>query len=448
MKTKPLPNNPDAERALLGGILMDPAVLPEVRTRVKPETFFNDVNRRVYAGMLSLDDANKPIDLVTLASQLGPELERIGGNAVLMEIANHVPTAAGVNHYADMLAGLATRRETIAALGKAIEAAYDGTDADQILMTASDALLRLTGSPSGRSRHVTMKDAIRAGMGMVMKLKKLGGILGISTGLSELDKLIYGLIPGDVTVIGAGTGMGKTVVGMFIAIAAAKQGKHVAIFNHEMDTGILAIRALAAETSIKMEWFMTAKLTDGDLNVIGSQEVGKPATGACARIGNLPVYLFDSKASDFAVMASECRRLKSQNQLDLIVIDYLQLVHMSGQNFHSREREVATISRSIKMLAKSLGVPVILVSQLSRAPANRLDKRPVKSDLRDSGQIEQDASNICLLYRESEYNQDADPMLLEMIIDKNRNGRKSTIPLTFNAEKMQISERHGGGSTF
>lgn len=438
-----LPANPDAERALLGGILVDPTVLPEVRTRVRPDTFFSDVNRRVYANMLSLDDANSPIDLVTLASQLGPELERIGGPSVLMEIANHVPTAAGVSHYADMLAGLATRRDTIAALGKAIDAAYDNTDADQILMTASDALLRLTGSPSGRSRHITMRDAIKAGMGMVMKLKKLGGILGISTGISELDKLIYGLIPGDITVIGAGTGHGKTVVGMFLAIAAAKQGKHTAIFNYEMDTGILAIRSLAAETSIKMEWFMTAQLTEGDLNVIGSQEAGKPATGACAKIGGLPVYLFDSTSSDFAVMANECRRLKSQNKLDLIVIDYLQLMHMSGHTFHSREREVATISRSIKMLAKALGVPVVLVSQLSRAPASRVDKRPVNTDLRDSGQIEQDASNICLLYRESEYNPEADPNTLEMIIGKNRNGRRKIINLFFDAERMKISERHG-----
>ncbi|RJX16940.1 MAG: replicative DNA helicase [Ammonifex sp.] len=419
------PQDIDAEQAVLGAVLLDPDVVHRVADLVRPEDFYQEAHRLIYETVLSLDDAGTPIDLITLVAGLRREghLDRAGGASYVASLVDGVPTTAHAEHYARLVAEKALLRTLIRVATRIRDLGYEAeTDPNNLLSEAERLVLGLA-QDRGAASFTPVKNILATALQHIEEVYKAQGeMLGLPTGFKELDRLLSGLWPQDLIILAARPSMGKTSLALSVALNVAKSGVPVGFFSLEMSKEQLVQRLLAAEAKIDQKRLRTARLEDEDWQKL---------IDAAGKVSAAPIFIDDTPAPSVREMRAKAKRLKAERGLGLIVIDYLQLMQ-STRKTENRQQEIAEISRSLKGLAKELDIPVLALSQLSRAVEQRQEKRPVMSDLRESGSLEQDADVIMFIYREEYYLKDSEKKgIAEIIVAKQRNGPVGTVELAF-----------------
>ncbi|OGZ03773.1 MAG: replicative DNA helicase [Candidatus Lloydbacteria bacterium RIFCSPHIGHO2_01_FULL_41_20] len=424
------PQNIDSERALLGSIMLRPEAMHEVIEKVDENSFYVEKHRIIWKVMLELHNKNEPIDLLTLSSRLKEKklLDSIGGNSYITELVNTVPSAANVSHYADIVNKKHVLRRLIETADNISESGFqEEHELETLLNEAEKNIFNITSSPRGH-RFINIKEVLGEVWERIDKLhKKDGGLRGVSTGFPELDARLSGFQKSDLIILAARPSMGKTALALDIARKAAlNHGVPVGIFSLEMSSQQLADRMVAAEARVDA-W----KLRTGGLKL---EEDFKRIGDALSGLSKAPLFIDDEASNNIVKMRSVARRLKREHNIGLIIVDYLQLMTPT-KNYDSMVNQVTEISRSLKGLARELDIPVLALSQLSRAVESR-GGRPRLSDLRDSGSIEQDADVVMFIHREDKYKEDSDkPNIAEILIEKHRNGPTGKIELYFDDKK-------------
>lgn len=426
-----LPASIDAERSILGAILLDNGLYDQT-AHIKPDDFSLDAHRRIFSRMADLDATGRPIDMITLAEELDrhKEVEAVGGVAYLSSLIDGVPDRPSIEHYVRIVRNKALLRGLINVSQNAIAEAIEHSDeAEEIINKAEQGLFLLSEQRLDQG-FSTPGSIIKNSFGSLEELYRRGqAVTGVATHYTKLDHLTSGLQPSDLIIIAARPSMGKTAFAMNIAEnAAVHDGKVVAVFSLEMSKESLLMRMLASHAQIDSQKLRTGFLGKEDFQKL---------TRATETLVQSPMYIDDTPGISVTELRSKARRLKQQQGLDLIVVDYLQLMSatpIGAKRFENRTQEVSAISRGLKAIAKELKVPVVALSQLSRAPESRSgDHRPQLADLRESGSIEQDADVVAFIFREEYYKRD-DPDLegiAEIIVAKQRNGPTDTIKLAF-----------------
>ena len=440
------PHNLEAEASVLGSALLDNEVLDQMEGLIDAESFYKEGHRAVWRGMSRLRARGEPVDLVTLSENLRAEgvLDTLGGHSYLVGLAESTPTAAYAEHYARIVAEKATLRRLIQAAGEVMKSAYEETGSlDEILDGAGRKVLEVTRDDKRHDFRV-MHDLVADTFERIQKLyEHRENPSGISTGFHEMDRMIGSLEPGSLSIIAARPSMGKTAFALTVGQNVALRSKHaVAIFSLEMPGIQLVTRMLCSEARIDM-----SRLRQGDLN---DRDFAR-LVDAAGRVAEAPIYIDDSPDLNLLELRARARRLQSKHPLGLIIIDYLQLMSgsLSGRNGENRQQEIAAISRGLKSLARELEMPIIALSQLSRAVEARPNKRPMLSDLRESGSIEQDADLVMFIYRDEYYNAHSEKAgIAELIIGKQRNGPTGMVELQFHAQHVRFNDlAHDTGPT-
>ncbi len=422
------PQNIEAEQSVLGTILLSDHSLSTVLELLESSDFYRDNHKLIFEAMIILFEKNEPQDIITVSNQLKNlnQLEQAGGVAYLATLTSIVPVTSNLVHYAKIIRQKAVLRNLITVNTEIASRCYEEQgDIDGLVDDAEQAIFEIARSKSDQS-FTALKRIIPGAFETVEQLfKRKEQITGVPTGFHELDKMTAGLQPSDLIILAGRPSMGKTALAMNIAQNTALLDKTgVAIFSLEMSKEQLAMRLLCSAGHIDSQRVRTGKLHDNDWPKL-SRAVGM--------LTEAPMYIDDSAAISVLEMRAKVRRLAAQHPLGLIIVDYLQL--MRGRNSsENRTQEISEISRSLKAMAKELKVPVVALSQLNRGLESRTDKRPMMSDLRESGAIEQDADVICFIYRDEVYNkEDTNPNIgiAEIIIGKQRNGPTGTVKLTF-----------------
>ncbi len=430
------PQNVEAEQCVLGSILLDNSALNKILDLVAPEDFYKREHQLIFTTMLDLYEKTHPIDLVTLSEALThrEELEAVGGINYLMELAEVVPSSAHVQHYARIVKEKAVLRHLIRASNDILSLCYEGTQEVEDLLDEAERLIfsvsELKAQRDFVDSKVLLKEAIKNLEDLARQQKS---VTGIPTGFQELDRLTAGFQPSDLIIIAARPSMGKTALALNIAQhVAIKEQKTVAIFSLEMSREQLALRMLSSLAKIPSHKLRTGILSSNDW---------KKMIRAANKLMDAPIFVDDTPALSVLEIRAKARRLMSERGLNLIIIDYLQLMRGRSKT-ESRQQEISEISRSLKGLAKELNVPVLALSQLSRAVESRQDKRPQLSDLRESGAIEQDGDLILFIYRPEVYKPENPDYrgIAEIIVGKQRNGPTGTFKLTFLKEYTTFEE--------
>ncbi|MFZ2487058.1 MAG: replicative DNA helicase [Anaerolineae bacterium] len=432
-----VPANPEAEQAVLGSVLIDPDAVIRIAAFLHADDFYQEKNGWIYQAILDLHERREPADFLTVTDELERrrQLDEVGGPAYVMDLINAVPTAIHIEHYARIVERTSVLRKLIRAAGQIAQIAYEETteDVNEVVDRAEQIVFSVAERRAQRDLV-----AVRTIMGDVVDridflYHHRGEILGVPTGFKLLDKVLGGLQKSDLLILAARPGMGKTSFSTSLAQSAArKYGKRVAIFSLEMSSEQLVQRMLSAETGIDSQ-----RLRLGDIQ--GEEEWHKLMEAAGA-LSEAPIYIDDTPAVSTMELRTKARRLYAEHDLDLIVVDYLQLMQ-GDRRSENRVQEISNISRSLKGLARELNIPVLALSQLSRAVESRQDKRPILSDLRESGSIEQDADVVLFIYREDMYNEDSDRQnVADIIIAKHRNGPTGSVSLFFRKELTQFRD--------
>ncbi|WP_128656441.1 replicative DNA helicase [Paenibacillus sp. 598K] len=421
-----LPSNIDAEQAVLGAVLLNQHM--EGAELLQPEHFHSNEHQIIYRSMQHLIDKGKPVDLVTLTSQLQDENEllNVGGVTYLAKLVGGVPTAANIGHYVGLVHEKHLHRETILMLQRQLRAAWSGSDPRALIADIQTDAFELS-DKSVRSRDFkTAKEAAIEVMEAVEDRYANYGdeVTGVASGYRDLDKLTSGWQKSDLIIVAARPSVGKTAFALNLAQAAGIKGKEaVAVFSLEMSANQLVQRMLSSEGHIEAMKLRTGYMAGQDWENL---------TMAISTVADSRIFIDDSPALTVREIAAKCRRLHKSEGLGLIVIDYLQLIAGRGKNGENRQQEVSDISRTLKQLARELDVPVIALSQLSRGVEQRQDKRPMMSDLRESGSIEQDADIVAFLYRDDYYDKESEKKnIIEINLAKQRNGPIGTVELAF-----------------
>jgi len=430
---KLVPHNVEAEEAVLGSLLIDPEALFRVSPFLKSDDFYLQKNGWIYESILALHERREPIDFVTLCDELERQekLEEIGGAAYVTHLINAVPSAIHVEAYGHIVEHSAIRRRLINAASQIARLAYqEDEDINQAVDRAEQTLFSV--SQRRITRDLTpVQDVIRRYYDRIEYLyDHRDEPLGVPTGFVDLDRLLGGLQRSDLILIAARPSVGKTSLGISIARHAANLGQHVAIFSLEMSSEQVVQRMVSAETGIDAQ-----RLRLGDLR----EDEWPLFVRATGRLSDLPLYIDDTPSISVLQMRTKARRLHAEHGIDLILVDYLQLMTTDDRRNESRVQEVSYISRSLKGLARELDVPLVGLSQLSRAVEQRSDKRPILADLRASGSLEQDADVVMFIYRDELYNPETeDQNIAEIIIAKHRNGPTGTVQLFFRDRLAQF----------
>ncbi|HFC53162.1 MAG TPA: replicative DNA helicase [Gammaproteobacteria bacterium] len=427
------PHSIEAEQAVLGGLMLDNDAWDQIADLLREEDFYRQDHRRIYAAMLHLAERNTPFDAITLSEWMEQrgELEGSGGLAYLGELAKNTPTAANIKAYAAIVRERSIIRQLIRVANEIGESAFnpEGRDSAELLDHAERLVFEIAEKGArGRRGFVSMPELIGDVVEKVDALFERGDpITGIPTGFTDFDKTTCGLQNSDLIVVAGRPSMGKTSFAMNIAEnVAIKSELPVAVFSMEMPGEQLTMRMVAAVARIDQRKLRTGRLDDDDWPRM---------TSATSILQGAPIYIDDTPALTPTEVRTRARRLMREHGLGLIVIDYLQLMQAPGSGRENRATEISEISRSLKAMAKELNVPVIALSQLNRSLEQRPNKRPVMSDLRESGAIEQDADLIVFIYRDEVYNEDSpDKGTAEIIIGKQRNGPIGTVRLTFHGQ--------------
>ena len=440
-----LPHNLEAERSVLGAILLHNDAFDTAAEVIDSGDFFRDAHRRIFDKMVKLAERGDAIDLVTLKEELtrSSELEAVGGPAYISALLDGVPRSTNVEHYARIIKEKATLRSLIYSANKILSNAYEAEDeADTILDNAESAIFAIA-DKKVRDGFVSLKDLAETSLDTIEKLasrKEL--VTGVPTGFTDLDEMTSGFQPSDLVIVAARPSMGKTSLVLNMAQhVGTRTDMTVGIFSLEMSKEQLFLRMLTGEARIDAH-----RLRGGFL---GEKDWGK-LSQALGTLSEAKIFIDDTPSIGVLEMRAKCRRLQAQHGLNLVVIDYVQLMQGRGR-FENRTLEVASISRSLKGLAKELRVPIVLLSQLSRATESRSDHRPQLSDLRESGALEQDADVVIFIYREDQYgDKNAPPTeaagTAELIIGKQRNGPTGVVKLAFIREFTRFENlAHGGG---
>jgi replicative DNA helicase len=424
------PQNQEAEAGLLGSILVDQDAMIKIADIVTADDFYVDRHSVIFTAMLDLYEARQPIDLLTLANKLeeAGELQRLGGSSYLTELVNAVPTAAHVTHYAGIVAHKATLRRLIKASQKITDLGYDETAALDGLLDQAEKTLFDVSQQHLKENFVPIGSILAESFDRLDSLHKdKNRLRGVPTGFQGLDNILAGMQKSDLIILAARPSMGKTTLALNIAQNVAKAGIPVGIFSLEMSKEQLIDRLLSSESGIDSWKLRTGSLDDSDFPKINE---------AMAVLSEAPIYIDDSASTNVMEIRTKARRLQSEHDLGLLVIDYLQL--MSGRNLNSENRvqEVSEISRGLKGLARELDVPVIALSQLSRSVESRSPQIPQLADLRESGSIEQDADVVMFIYREDYYQPETDRRnIADILIKKHRNGPIGQVELFFHPEQ-------------
>jgi len=428
------PHSIEAEQCTLGSMLLDEDAIAEVFGMLKADDFYRAEHRDIFNSIDELYSSGKSVDIVTLGEALrrNGTLEKCGGLEYLAAIAEQVPSAASAHHYAEIVEDKAIVRSLIKSSGEVLEMGYENQDdARKVMDFAQRTIFDIAMEKESKGvSHIS--DILDENLKTLTKLYKEGNrVPGIPSGYIDLDKLTAGFQPSDLILIAARPSMGKSSLALNIAQhVALQEGKSVAIFSLEMSKEQVVNRILSSEMEIE-----NMKLKTGDIN---SDEWQKVAVGA-AQISEAAIYVDDTSDISAAEMRAKCRRLKLKKQLDMVIIDYIQLI-AGGKRNESRQQEITEISRNLKILAKDLHIPVIALSQLSRAPEQRQNHRPMLSDLRESGAIEQDADMVMFIYRDDYYDKETEnPNVTELIVAKNRNGSTGDVKLRWHAEFTKFS---------
>ena len=421
------PQNIEAEQAVLGAMLIKKEAIAEVQEILQPDDFYREAHRIVYEAMVQLQNNDEAVDLVTLTEQLrkSEQLDKIGGLAFITQLANAVPTAANVVYHAKIVKEKAELRSLINAATAIASAAYeDNTDVENIMDDAEKKILAVANRQNGGAFESMKSIVMRTFERINVLYESKGGLTGISSGFKDLDKLTAGLQKSDLILVAARPSMGKTAFTLNIASYVGTHGGKVAFFSLEMSKEQLMQRMLCAEGGID-----ATKLRTGQLD---TQEWNK-LVHVADTLSRAPIYIDDTAGITVMELRSKARRLKAEHGLDLIIIDYLQLMQgRPSKNGDNRQQEISEISRSLKALARELDLPVIALSQLSRSVESRQIKKPMLSDLRESGSLEQDADIVMFLYREDYYDKDTENKnITDIIVAKHRNGPVDTISLFF-----------------
>jgi replicative DNA helicase len=441
------PQSIEAEMSVLGGILLDNDAINRTLEILTPEDLYRENHRKILQAMIDLNDRGEPCDLITLTSILKKkgELEEVGGGSYLATLVDYVPTAANIAYYCKIVKEKGLTRKLISAATEIVTQGYDGQmeveelldNAQKVIFEISENKLRPAFFPVG----VILKESIR---NLELLYERKEHITGVPTGFADLDEKTAGFQRGDLVIIAGRPSMGKTAFALNIAENAAlhsEQRHPVAIFSLEMSKEQLVTRLLCSESRVDASRVRTGHFQENDWPKL---------IKAASALHDAKIFIDDSPAISVMEMRAKCRRLKAEHNVGLIIVDYLQLMR-GGSNPESRQQEISEISRSLKALAKELSVPVVALSQLNRGLESRTDKRPMMSDLRESGAIEQDADVIMFVYREAVYcekckNRDLNceenhERNAEIIIGKQRNGPIGTVNLTFMGEHTRFENQ-------
>lgn len=429
------PQNIEAEQAVLGAMLIDKEAIAKATEVLSADDFYREAHRVIFSAMLELYNKNEAVDMVTVTEILKRDnkLEDIGGIAYITSLANVVLTAANVKYHADIVAEKSVLRQLVRVSTEIAAMGYEANeDVGTLLDTAESRILEISNRKK-KTDFTAIKDVLMDSVQSIESLlQNKGGLTGLPAGFADLDKLTSGLHPSDFIILAARPSMGKTALALNIvqnvALRAHKviggEPRSVAFFSLEMSKEQLVNRMLCAEAGIDSQRLRVGEMHDEDWPHLWD---------ACDTMSRAKIYIDDTAGITAMDMRSRARRLKAEHGLDLIVVDYLQLMQGSGMRNYSgdRQQEVSEISRSLKALARELDVPVLALSQLSRSVESRQVKRPMLSDLRESGSLEQDADIVAFLYREDYYNPETENKHTELIIAKHRNGPVDTVNLFF-----------------
>ncbi|SET15541.1 replicative DNA helicase [Salinibacillus kushneri] len=423
------PHNIEAEQAVIGAIFLEPQAVVTASEILLPEDFYRASHQKIFEMMLQLSDRGEPIDLVTITTLLQNQklLDDIGGVSYLSDLANSVPTAANIEYYARIVEEKSTLRRLISAATNIVKTSFsEEEEVTNVLNDAEKNILEVSNQKnSGKFKNI--KDVLIEVYDNIEQLHHNDAeVTGVATGFKDLDKITSGFQNNDLIIVAARPSVGKTAFALNIAQNVSVQtNENVAIFSLEMGAEQLVMRMLCAEGNIDAQRLRTGSLT--------AEDWGK-LTMAMGSLSNAGIYIDDTPGVKVNEIRSKCRRLKQDGGLGMVLIDYLQLIQGSGtRSGENRQQEVSEISRQLKALARELEVPVIALSQLSRGVEQRQDKRPIMSDIRESGSIEQDADVIGFLYRDDYYNREDSEKenIIEIIIAKQRNGPVGTVELAF-----------------
>ena len=420
------PHDLDAEQAVIGSMLTDKDAVMAAVEKLNPDSFYREDNKLIFEAIINLYNASQPIDLITVKDELTSmgSFEKIGGFEYLAILPDKVPTTANVEKYIDIVEEKATLRKLIKTANEIIELGYNpGEDVEEIMAGAEKKIFDIIQNKNQKS-YTPIKDVLVESFTKLEELyNQKSKITGVPTGFADLDNQTAGLHGSDLILLAARPAMGKTAFALNIAAhAAIRENVPVALFSLEMSKDQLVNRILCMEAMVDSNKVRTGKLEEDDWTKLA---------GVVGPISDSGIYIDDTPGISIMEIRTKCRKLKMEKDIGLIVIDYIQLIQGSGNRKNgSREQEIAEISRSLKILAKELNVPVIALSQLSRAVEQRPDHRPMLSDLRESGSIEQDADIVMFLYRDDYYNQDSEEKdISEVIIAKHRGGSTGTVKL-------------------
>jgi replicative DNA helicase len=439
-----LPHNLEAERSVLGAILINNQAFNQAAEVLDAEDFFRDAHRRIFEKMVTLTDRSDPVDLVTLKDELirAGELEDVGGPAYISALTDGVPRSANVEHYARIVKEKSTLRRLIQSANDVLGRAYDAEeDADLLLDEAERSIFQIA-EHRLRSGFVRVSELVDSGYQLIEQLQQHRGLVtGVPTGFVDLDEMTSGFQKSDLIIVAARPSMGKTSFVLNIALhCGVEAGKTVGIFSLEMSKEQLFLRMLTSEARVDAHRFRGGFL--------GEQDYAR-LVEAFGRLHDARVFIDDTPSAGILEMRAKARRLKLEHGLDMLVIDYLQLMQGRGR-FDNRQQELASISRSLKILAKELGIPIVALSQLSRATESRGDHRPQLSDLRESGALEQDADVVLFIFREDMYAVDGERNpeaegTAEIIVGKQRNGPTGAVRLAFLKQYTRFENLAAGG---
>ena len=426
LKDNVLPHNPEAERTVLGAVLVDNSAFNSAAEILTREDFYREAHRRIFEAMADLAEKSQPIDLVTLKDELarGSALEAVGGAGYLASLASGVPRVTSVEQWSRIIKEKAVLRNLIHASNRIVQSCYEAEEDAALLLDRAEKAIFDIAEHRIRQGFVPIKETLKESFRTIDQLAQSRDLVtGLPTGFVDLDERTSGLQKGDLIIVASRPSMGKTSLCLNIAQhATQKTGETVGLFSLEMSKEQLVLRLLCADGRIDAHRLRTGNLGEKDWARLAK---------AYADLSSSKIFIDDSATLTPLEMRAKCRRLKAEHGLGLVIVDYLQLVQGSGR-VENRQQEISSISRSLKGMAKELGVPVMALSQLSRAPEARTEKRPQLSDLRESGAIEQDADIVMFIFREEVYKETEENRgVAEIIIGKQRNGPIGTVRLAF-----------------
>lgn len=421
------PHDIEAEQAILGCMLTDKDSVISAIEVLKEDAFYREDNRAIYSAILGLYSRSEPIDIITVKAELveNGNFERVGGLEYLASLPERVPTTANVEKYIKIVDEKSMLRKLINTSNELVALGYDETEEVDNIMDMAEKKIFDLASKKNTKGYTSIKDVLVESFSKLEELyNNKGKVSGTPTGFVDFDNITSGLHDSDLIIVAARPAMGKSAFAINLAANVALQaGKGVAIFNLEMSKEQVGNRILCSEAMVDSNKVRTGLLEDDDWVKLAS---------TLGRLSEAPIYIDDTAGISIMEIRAKCRKLKLEKDIGLVVIDYLQLIQGSGTKNSSREQEISEISRSLKILAKELNIPVIALSQLSRSVEKRDDKRPMLSDLRESGAIEQDADIVIFLYRDDYYNQDSEKKnVAEVILAKHRGGSTGTVDMAW-----------------